>query len=371
MINKDLYFVLSSTCKLVKGLKRCVIIDYDRGNLYFISHEYLALLDKLDRNRVRDIDADIDSDSKAYFEEFLDFLVKTELGLLTADPSVYPLLSDEFIDDYMSLIDCIIELDKAYFDEDLFVRLCRDLHALKCKDFELRLLSPFDPEFLHRIIDIVSATSANSIEIHCTYDEEINDAILHEVIEKNILVSKLYVYSSPECRIMTIVNETTQVPVPLGEVIFLDYPFDDGNCCGIIQQANLNYTSFHVHNLLKQRNGCLDRKLAVDRYGNIKNCPSIKAVYGNLRDISVKEVINMDEFRKYWFIHKDQISVCKTCEFRYNCTDCRAFLQDPNDLYSKPLKCGYDPATCTWEDWSTNPLKAMESRNKEVMIQNP
>jgi hypothetical protein len=26
-------------------------------------------------------------------------------------------------------------------------------------------------------------------------------------------------------------------------------------------------------------------------------------------------------------------------------------------MYSKPLKCGYNPYTCEWEEWSTNPLK--------------
>ncbi len=39
------------------------------------------------------------------------------------------------------------------------------------------------------------------------------------------------------------------------------------------------------------------------------------------------------------------------------CTDCRAYVEDPNDNLSKPLKCGYDPYTGKWEEWSTNPLK--------------
>lgn len=69
------------------------------------------------------------------------------------------------------------------------------------------------------------------------------------------------------------------------------------------------------------------------------------------------EALEHPDFKKYWYIHKDQIEVCKDCEFRYICTDCRAYLEDPDNLYSKPLKCGYDPYTCEWEEWSTNPLK--------------
>lgn len=26
-------------------------------------------------------------------------------------------------------------------------------------------------------------------------------------------------------------------------------------------------------------------------------------------------------------------------------------------MYSKPLKCGYNPYTNVWEEWSTNPVK--------------
>ena len=54
--------------------------------------------------------------------------------------------------------------------------------------------------------------------------------------------------------------------------------------------------------------------------------------------------------------------VCKDCEFRYICTDCRAYTEKTHTNEegldtSKPLKCGYNPYTGEWEEWSTNPLK--------------
>lgn len=39
------------------------------------------------------------------------------------------------------------------------------------------------------------------------------------------------------------------------------------------------------------------------------------------------------------------------------CTDCRAYVEDPEDILSKPLKCGYNPYTAEWSEWSSNPLK--------------
>jgi SPASM domain peptide maturase of grasp-with-spasm system len=89
--------------------------------------------------------------------------------------------------------------------------------------------------------------------------------------------------------------------------------------------------------------------------------------FGNIKDTPLKEVISNSNFKKYWNITKDDI---KVCEFRYVCTDCRAYTEDPNDLSSKPLKCGYNPYTNVWEGWSTNPLKqkAIEYYSKQDLI---
>lgn len=104
-------------------------------------------------------------------------------------------------------------------------------------------------------------------------------------------------------------------------------------------------------------NSCLNGKISVDSNGNIKNCPSTSELFGNIKSNTLAEAIEMPGFRKYWDISKEKIHVCKDCEFRFICSDCRAYIEDPEDMYSKPLKCGYNPYTGEWSEWSTNPLK--------------
>jgi hypothetical protein len=58
----------------------------------------------------------------------------------------------------------------------------------------------------------------------------------------------------------------------------------------------------------------------------------------------------MKSFPKYSKINKDKIEVYKDCEFRYCCVDCRAFLVDPKNEYSKPASCLYNPYTAEWEE---------------------
>lgn len=127
--------------------------------------------------------------------------------------------------------------------------------------------------------------------------------------------------------------------------------------CGVISKFyftvnNLTYFESQYHNT------CLNRKISIDINGEIKNCPSMKESFGNINDISLKTVLGKEEFKKYWNITKSQIDICKECEFRAICTDCRAYVEEPNSMYSKPLKCGYDPYSMEWTEWSRNPLKS-------------
>jgi SPASM domain peptide maturase of grasp-with-spasm system len=83
----------------------------------------------------------------------------------------------------------------------------------------------------------------------------------------------------------------------------------------------------------------------------------MKESYGNIKDTSLATAISSSGFKQYWSVTKNQVTKCKDCEFRHVCTDCRAYLENPDDPCAAPLKCGYDPYTCEWQDWSANPLK--------------
>ncbi len=82
----------------------------------------------------------------------------------------------------------------------------------------------------------------------------------------------------------------------------------------------------------------------------------MKKSFGNILDESLIKVSENIDFQKKWSINKDLVEVCKDCEYRYVCSDCRAYTKNPSNEYSKPLKCFYDPYTGVWEDmFSVNP----------------
>ena len=126
--------------------------------------------------------------------------------------------------------------------------------------------------------------------------------------------------------------------------------------CGVVSS---NYFSPNVKTFTESLayNSCLHGKISVDVNGIIKNCPSMKEGFGYVEKIRLEDALNARTFKQLWVVTKDQIDVCKDCEFRYVCTDCRAYVEEPEDPLSKPLKCGYDPYSSTWDDWRKNPLK--------------
>jgi SPASM domain peptide maturase of grasp-with-spasm system len=76
----------------------------------------------------------------------------------------------------------------------------------------------------------------------------------------------------------------------------------------------------------------------------------MKTSYGHIENTLLADVVENESFRKIWSVSKDAIKVCQDCEFRYICQDCRAYTNDENDPYSKPLKCKYNPYTGLWEN---------------------
>ncbi len=132
--------------------------------------------------------------------------------------------------------------------------------------------------------------------------------------------------------------------------------------CGSISIDNFDINLFMYLDSLNF-NTCLNKKITISETGDIKNCPSMSSTFGNISLTKFSDLILYSEFTKLWKVTKNLIDVCKNCEFRYICTDCRFYITDPTDIYSKPLKCGYDPSTGTWDKWCDDKNKLSLFKN--------
>ncbi|MCI0470923.1 MAG: SPASM domain-containing protein [Candidatus Aminicenantes bacterium] len=105
------------------------------------------------------------------------------------------------------------------------------------------------------------------------------------------------------------------------------------------------YLFFYRHEF----NPCWGNQIAVDVQGDIKACLWSDEILGNIKKNNIKDMVFSKKFDKSWELTKEQFEVCRDCEYRYVCPDCRVkTLKETGSIYSKTSYCTYDPGTGEW-----------------------
>jgi len=336
---------------LVKGIERSGIYDLQRKKVFLIPN---TLYDLFGENsgafHVPDIQAKAEESSRQVLIEYIDFLKKNELAFYCTEQELahFPPLNDQYLFP-AHISNCILDAKgrPAYLNEAFLLQL----EQLCCNHIQLRLFGSVSLDTVKDIVVYLSRSQIRSIELVCPCPEGDNfETDIRDIITVFRKIRSLILYNAPRSCLLKKDDLTTGS-------IYLSAMRDINNLhCGIIQPEQFAVNIPHYTESLRH-NTCLNRKVAIDIDGNIKNCPGMKESFGNISDTTLPEAVSKPGFKKYWNIKKDDIVKCSDCEFRHICTDCRAYLENPDDIYSAPLKCGYNPYTCTWEEWSENPLK--------------
>lgn len=94
----------------------------------------------------------------------------------------------------------------------------------------------------------------------------------------------------------------------------------------------------------KRFNDCLGHQIAIDTGGEIKICLWSSEVLGQIGSGNLKNMILKGDFDSYWEMNKNRVKICKDCEVRLACRDCRiSAFNENNDIDAKPHFCQYDP----------------------------
>jgi len=103
-------------------------------------------------------------------------------------------------------------------------------------------------------------------------------------------------------------------------------------------------------------NPCWAGKLTITNNGDVIPCIMGRTeVIGNVKEKSLDEMISEPKLASLWGLTKDQIDVCRDCEYRYVCGDCRPLAIARGDLHGSMPRCTYDPYKGKWK-----PLVGME-----------
>lgn len=337
---------LFANCIPVKGANRSIICDLGRNNYDFIPNDLYAILAVHEEKTISEIKAFYNNEFDDIIDEYFQFLLDKEYVFLTHNPEFYPKLSKQFHQPFI-ISNAIIDIDKPCN----IIEILKQLETVNCKFIEIRFFNKFDFKQIIEIVNYIVQSKAiiSSVGFIIQNHELITDDFLQDIIKEFPIVSYFIVSNAFENRFVEPINER------MGYIYYTKNTVDSESHCGLISTSNFVVNTKSFTESLAY-NSCLNNKISIDKNGNVKNCPAMVQSFGNIANVNLQEIIKMEAFAKYWKVSKDQVETCKDCEFRYICTDCRAFVDNSNN-YPKPLKCGYDPYTSQWQDWSINTIK--------------
>jgi len=335
------FFYIHSDCFITYGVKRCSILDTTNNKTYFVNSEYYEIVLLLRKKRISEIISELDSnESVENFQIFLQFLLKNDLGVFVDDIKLFPEI-DKVWDDSSPITNAVVDVDSILHN---FSLIFDQLDELRCRFLQIRSFRSLSFEEIETILTKTYLKSFTYIDF--IIKQDLSDKYFSYKIKKmsdKFTNAYFTIYNVPFDEVDKLNKEYEK-----NQIYFIKKTALTCNDCGKINKNTfINHTiQSYMENLLY--NGCLNRKISIDVDGLIKNCPSFRTNYGSIENIKLKEVIELKEFKKYWYINKQQISVCKDCELKCVCSDCRAYLTDQSDIYSKPSKCSYNPYTLKW-----------------------
>ncbi len=340
VMNRSLeYLIFLPVCMLIKGYKRSIVLDIQRGILDFIPNDLYEIYQKYNKCKIDYILNQYNKEEQIIVQEYIDFLIKNEYAILGSEHDAKHITDLPIQYNYYggSITNCICEYSKSIFKNiQLILRIVDE--QLKCSAFQLICIHPVSitelVDFMRHFKDMAYISH---VEIILPYHPEYTVDSVDKFIFNNPIINKLILYSSP----FDLVKDLSHT------IIINTHENISKTKCGIVKKEYFAQNIFHITEAMHY-NTCLHKKLFISGSGDIKNCPYSKKIHGNILIDDVQKIIEKHIFRKLWSITKDKIAVCKDCEFRYICTDCRVFIKDTHDMYSPPMKCTYNPYIAKW-----------------------
>jgi len=328
MIDRKKYLKFHSSCIPVKGDKRGVIYDLQRGSLYFIPNSIIDLFVDNSKNTIEYLFLKFPNQEELV-NKYLIYLIENELIFLTNDIDKFPNLSLKFERPF--LLDIIfIELDSFSNSKK---SLLEEVNTLGCTQVVIVTHQSIVVDTLKEVIDLLSESKIQIIDLITKYDSKIVTHIL-ELHNMSPRLRKTIFFDSLNNTNDNYIEFTSK---NLNNI--LTKRVKDTNDLIINQDA---YFESLKHNLF------FNRKVYISDNGDIKHYFNENEFYGNIKNCTIQSIVNSNDFQNLWNITKENIEECKNCEFRYLCPDNRIPLIKNNKYFHETL-CKYNPKEAKWD----------------------
>lgn len=310
---------LFASCIAVRGQEQSLIYDFQRNDAYRITNSVYELLTFIEKRSYGEVLARYPKAQKT-----IKFLLENEILFLTKEPENFPALSEEWFSPE-DISNAVIEVnaDSKHDYQKLFF----ELQILHCRNILLKMNIPNPENEIEHILKIAMFHEIYFVEIWVK--KNISRIKRNILIKRYPILRKILTFTSRP-RKSTIIRQCIVQYSDLSS--FKEY------CMETHSNPIINYRFYCEAKLY---NTCLNKKISIDSNGNVKNCLYLDQTFGNYKIETIKDIVASQEYMQMWHLNRDSIAKCRSCEFRYMCTDCSPFIFNRENL---TFKCYRDYA---------------------------
>lgn len=298
------YYSLYPHCFIVKGKDKNIIFNAQHKSITFITPDIISFMESFGTYSTLEL-KDIYKNRENNYLSIIDFLKKRHLIFERQNNDIFtPINYDYESPEYITHM--VIEYSEEY---DLNM-LINAMDKMLTKYLELRFINPLSSKDYNKIRNYLTTiynTTIRSIQIVANYENL--ESLLKIVNQKDFsyVINSIF-YNSPYNGKNIIGNKA---------IWLIKQSYD------ITKSMNNSYQDELVLNLrffieAHYRNPYYNKRLCIDRYGNIMNCLKNKRIFGNINDSKLEDIITHTDFRELWHVTPDMITNIRDNPLRYN-----------------------------------------------------
>jgi len=341
-IPSDRLFKLHACCIPIRGYGRSIIYDLNRKKFWYIPNDLYDVLLAFDKKTIKQLFQSYNSSSHSVLHSYLAFLVKNEFIFFcdkSHEAKRFPKIDLSF-DSPALITNAIVQIENRININ--IKRLINELNDLGCRHIQIALFSESGASMINSILEQFDKSAFRSIEILLKYSSSLSEEELKHLIKRHPRISQLIVFESPR---------EWKLKSPYYGMHSIT--FSGKSITPLMNNPISNISSFRVNiDLFCETqifNPYFNRKMVIDSKGNIKNAPNSYETFGNVNDTSLSKIAKQKKFQILWKVKKDDISVCKKCEYRYMCVDNRIPIKLGNKWVHK-TQCLYNVYKSQWRN---------------------
>lgn len=338
-LNSNIWFKLFASCKIVTGQSRSIIYDLERASFYDFPNDFLEIIEMSKVNDIATIKRNYNNEQDSIIEHFFSQFIDSEVGFYTTEPECFPEIDFTWDCPY-EVTNAIIELENLMQYD--FEEVIAQLDKLGCQAIQIRILSWLSNEELKRIVDVFKDLRIQNVELLIPYQNLTEYTDFYNLLEDEPRLKRILIYSAPADQPISHENYRFDKSI-------IQFKKDIRSDANEILKAERFVTNIQIFSEAQNHNLGLNRKICINKNGEIKNYINHDISFGNVQTHKIENIIRDDTFKEKWLISNDLIEICNTCQYRYACVS-NSDIKKIDNKYYKTDRCNFEVSTNKWKD---------------------